>query len=78
MEFKVIEPGGFLHGAVRLKENNTHDSDDFDDMTEEHVMAFHRAGWVSIEGVKDNQRDIHHSEVIADSTLHGHKASEAG
>jgi len=78
MEFKVIEPGGFLHGAVRYKKDNTYDTDDIDDMSEDYVMMFHRAGWVSIEGAKDNKRDIHRARVIVDSTTHGQKASEAG
>ena len=78
MKFTVIEPGGFLHGAVRLEEGNSHDSDNFDDMTDEHVNMFQRAGWVSVEGVEDCKRDPNHTEILVESTLHGHKASEAG
>mgnify|MGYP007065693634 CR=1 FL=1 len=76
MKFKVLSPKGFLHGAVRYENGNTHDSDNIDDMTDEHVKAYHRAGFVGLEGCDDCERDIHHSELVVDSTVHAHDASE--
>ena len=54
MKFKVIIEGGFLHGFNKFETGNAHDSDNFDDITEEDVMRFHEAGWVSLPG-EDNQ-----------------------
>lgn len=68
MKFTVIEPGGFLHGATRYENGNTHDSDNITDMTDGDVMRFHRAGWVSLEGKADVPRSIHHTEVAVDNS----------
>lgn len=76
MEFTVIEPEGFKHGATHYENGNKHNSDNIDDMSDEHVNAFHRAGWVSLEGCDDCVRDIHHSELVVNSTLHANNASE--
>lgn len=67
MKFKVIEPDGFKHGFNHYENGNSHDSDNISDMSEDEVMVFHRAGWVSIDGHEDNERNIHHQEVVADN-----------
>jgi len=63
MQFKVIIEGGFLHGTNKFEQNNTHDSDNFDDMTDTDVDAYHKAGFISLDGLDDQ------APVVTNATL---------
>ena len=65
MKFLVVHE--FKHGFNTFKKDNSHDSDDFDDIEESTVDVFWRAGWVEIEGRETNAINPSHSEVIADN-----------
>ena len=62
MKFKVKEPGYFQHTVhstgrhVRFEEGNTYDSD-VHHLSNAELDLFHQAGWISIPGREEIDRD---------------------
>lgn len=68
MKFKVLND--FKHGFNLFKKDNNHDSDECEEMNNEVVHAYHRAGFIELEGENNNVLNPSNSEVIADNVSH--------
>jgi len=67
MKFIVIIDGGFLHGTNKFEKDNTHDSDNFDDFTDDDVNNYHQAGFISLDGLDDVAPTISKSTLSVDN-----------
>jgi len=77
MKFKVIIEGGFLHGLNKFEKDNTHDSDNYDDITDEDVNRFHESGWVSLPGEDDQATQAEAVTLEVDNSSQSAITSEA-
>jgi len=68
MKFKVIIDGGFLHGTNKFEKDNTHDSDNFDDMSDDDVHNYHQAGFISLDGLDDVAPAFSKAELSIDNS----------
>ena len=56
MKFKVKEPDGFKHGLQHYEEGNSYASEKHG-LSDDEVNMFHQAGWISVEGREEIDRD---------------------